>query len=193
MIMRKRQQASSVTGFDTFGVNRLRDVLSKASGIPADVNAWGKSVTGADSFSLERELAFRELGDLCLQIDAAFALDDYKEQFDWIDYIQPVTDPDLLSQLRELLVERLRSQELVDIDLAPPEILDWEHVSRFQYSFERGHNPTSGGVVRFDLRLDDWIVGLRSRNLLADLTHTRLGSQRIFAIERWWRVSALVG
>jgi uncharacterized protein (TIGR04141 family) len=57
-IMRSRFQVSDPTDFETFDVNRLRDVVSKATGIPADINTWGRRIGGGDSLALDADIAF---------------------------------------------------------------------------------------------------------------------------------------
>ena len=189
-VMRKRQQSSELSDFNIFGVNRMRDVLSKASGVPADTDLWGKRVTGGDSLSIDRPIQFSELGDLCRSLDAAHSLDDYREQFDWIDYIRPITDPSAIAELEMELLARLRARDLGNLALAPPEILDWEHVARFRFSFDRTRSKTSSDIQRVDIRLPDWVTGMRAKSLLDNLDMDDLRSQRVIALDgdgREWK------
>ncbi len=78
--MRSRAQASEAAAFEVFNINQLRDVVNAATGVPADQDAWGRRVSGGDAFSLDIDIEF-ELGKLCLRIEHAHALDDYKVGF----------------------------------------------------------------------------------------------------------------
>ena len=189
-VMRKRQQSSELSDFNIFDVNRMRDVLSKASGVPADTEMWGKRITGGDSLSIDRPIQFSELGDLCRSIEAAHSLDDYREQFDWIDYIQPITDPSSIAELETELLPKLRRQDLENLALAPPEILDWEQVVRFRFSFDRSRSKTSSDIQRVDVRLSDWVIGMRAKSRLDELDIESLRSQRVIALDgdgREWK------
>lgn len=199
-ILRKRQQSSELSDFEVFGVNRLSDVMSKASGVPSNKDWWGTRITGGDSISFERSFQFSDLGDICKTIEEAHSLDDYRERFDWIDYIRPISDPELISKLERELITRLRTRELTNLSLAPPEILDWEHVTRFRFSFDRSRGMSVSDITRFEARLGDWIAGLSAKGLLNELSMDRLRSQYLFAVDgegaewkKWPIVKCLVG
>jgi uncharacterized protein (TIGR04141 family) len=193
--MRSRIQASDLTDFEAFDVNRLRDVVNKAIGVPAD-DGWGHRIGGGDSLTLNLDLTFDQLGDLCRDVERAHAADDYKERFDWIDFIQPVTDPLLLARLEEEVVRRLRSSELDGLGLAPPEIVDWDQVTSFHYHFDRAQGPAGRPVTHPDLRLVDYVAGHSRTGRLDDLDVARLRNSAIRAVDgdgaeryRWtvWR------
>ena len=90
--VRSRLQVSHQADFESFDVNRFRDVVSKATGAPADTHTWGPRVSGGDALSLQPAIGFEDIGNFCRQVEAAYRQDDYRERFDWIDYIRPVTD-----------------------------------------------------------------------------------------------------
>lgn len=173
-LVRSRAQASSVTTLDVFAIDRLRDVVGGVDGRPADTKAWGQRVAGADAFSLNREeLDFASLGRLCRAIDAVAVLGDYRAQFAWLDYIQPVTDPVLVEALRGRAVDLIQTGE-GDLDLTPPEIVDWSRIHRFQLPFDRRR-----GVLHPDLRLADLQAVLRRTNRIANLDYGGLRDRHV--------------
>ena len=149
----------------------LRDVVSKATGVPTDRDSWGQRVGGGDALVLGLELSFDQLGELCRRIEDTHARDDYKDHFDWIDYIQPIADPMLKRRLENEVVDRLHRGDIDDLDLAPPEVVDWERIVSFHYHFDRPQGPRGHqrAVTYSDLRLSDYVAGLRTRGDVDDL------------------------
>jgi uncharacterized protein (TIGR04141 family) len=181
--MRSRFQASEAADFEVFDVNRLRDVISKANGIPADTSLWGRRIGGGDSLTLNVDRTFNQMGDLCREIEDAHAADDYTDRFDWIDYIQPVSDPYTLEALEAEVVRRLRARQLDDLALAPPEILDWDRVASFRYHFDRPQGLARSPITHPDLRLVDYITGLTRIHRLAELDVAQLKAGHIRGLD----------
>ncbi len=201
-IIRSRAQASESSTFATFAVNQLRDVVSKATGIPADREPWGQRVGGGDALVLGLELTFDHLGELCRRIEEAHNRDDYKDHFAWIDFVQPITDPMLKRRLENEVVDRLHRGDIGDLDLAPPEVVDWDRVAFFRYHFDRPQGPRGRQrpVTHSDLRLSDYLAGLRARGDLDDVGIAYLRHHHIRALEsggqevhRWQVWQCLVG
>jgi uncharacterized protein (TIGR04141 family) len=189
--LRSRRQSSRATTFEGFDLDRLRDVVDAATGRPSNAQVWGPRISGGDALHFSTEISFDELGALCQQIAAAHARDDYRERFGWLDNIQPVTDPELREALEEAVREALVNERLEELDLAPPEIVDWTRVVSFRFHFDGRRR-----LVRPDMRLQDYVVGLRQEGVLADVDVAYLKRRRISALDaddepvhRWsvWR------
>ena len=134
-IIRSRQQSSRATTFEAFDVDKVRDLVGGATGEPHD-HKWGKRISGTDPLSFSADSDFAGLGKLCRDLDEAHDRDDYKERFAWLDSIRPIHDPELLSQIQSHLVGELLTGPLADMDLAPPEIIDWSRVIGFTYHYD---------------------------------------------------------
>lgn len=193
-LMRSRSQSSAITTFDVFDIDRLRDVVNGVDGRPADTATWGSRVAGRDAFSLNLETDFASLGRLCRSIDEAAARRDYRTQFAWLDHIQPVNDPTLIERLRERVVELIRLGE-GELDLAPPEIVDWSLISRFEFPFNRRK-----GIRHPDLRLTDLRSVLRREGKLDELEYRGLHDRRLHVLDvdglstyRWTLWSCIAG
>jgi uncharacterized protein (TIGR04141 family) len=133
--IRSRQQASRATTFEAFDVDKIRDLVGGATGEPYD-HRWGRRISGTDQLSFAADSEFAGLGKLCRDLDEAHNRDDYKERFAWLDSIRPIHDPELLSQIQDHLVGELLTGPLSDLDLAPPEIIDWSQVIGFRYHYD---------------------------------------------------------
>lgn len=158
--LRSRDQSSDLAEFEVFDVNRLRDVVSKAHGLPADHASWGRRVGGGDSLTLSSDITVDKIGRLCRDVEIASRRVDYTDRFSWIDDLQPVTDPVIRAELEEAVVADLRARDTTRISLAPPEIVDWDQVVGFRYHFDRPQGRAHAAVIRPDLRLADYLTGL---------------------------------
>ena len=109
-------------------------------------------------------------------------------------------DPTTRSQLEIEVLRRLGSAYADDLELAPPEIIDWERVSTFHYHFDRPQGPARQPVTHPDLRLADYLRGLdrggnRESLTVEDLKHRHIealdGSGHL--VHRWTVWRCLVG
>lgn len=153
-VIRSRLQSSRATTFEAFDVDKVREMVGGATGEPYD-RRWGSRVTGTDALNFAYLGDFAGLGKLCRDLSAIHDRDDYKDRFSWLDSIRPIHDPDQLSRIQSYLVARLCAGDVTDLDLAPPEILDWSRVAGFQYHFEF-RQP----AVRPDISLPHYLSGL---------------------------------
>jgi uncharacterized protein (TIGR04141 family) len=116
-------------------------------------------------------------------VETAHEKTDYLGKFFWIDFIQPVSDPLLADRLQDEVLSRIRNEDLDAFDLAPPEILDWTRVSNFLYPFDVAHKAGSSSVFHPDLRLIDFVSGLKKTGRLASVTGANLRTIRISAVD----------
>lgn len=180
---RTRTQASEQTDFETFDVNRFRDILSKATGTPYRKSDWGSRVTGGDSFNFTADIPINELGDLCRRVERAHLQTDYQTQFDWIDHIRPITNPDTETLLQDQIIALLQQNDFTSLSLAPPEVLDWDRVAAFRYHFDRPQGKAREAVLHPDIRLRDYLAGLARIARLDSLSYDYLRSARIRAVD----------
>lgn len=194
-VMRSRVQSSSETTFETFGVDQLRDVVDAATGRPVDTSTWGHRITGSDGLTCTVEEAVHGLGDVCRRIEEAHQQDDYRARFAWIDDVQPVNDPELFNKLQVEIIELIRAGAMDDLELAPPEIVDWTQVNVFRY-----HTDGHQNVKHRQLRLSDYRRALKRTGQLEDLNLPLLRNGFIKALDtngdlvhQWSAWNALVG
>jgi uncharacterized protein (TIGR04141 family) len=178
-VVRARRQANRATNFEAFEVDRLRDVMTAATGPPVDDVSWGTRVSGGDAINFSSDTEFNQLGVLCRAVDATSRRTDYRERFRWLDQVNPITDPFLVRRLEDDVAERLRMRRDIEgFDLAPPEILDWARVDAFRYHFDGRRK-----VKRPDLRLSDLLTGLEGEGQRELLSAAFLRSKRISALD----------
>jgi len=153
-VIRSRRQASKATSFEAFDVDKIRDLMGGATGTPCD-RKWGRRITGGDSLHFDLDTQFGELGKLCRSLQEAHDRDDYADKFGWINRIRPIHDPVLLQNVEQHLTRRLAAGDITDLDLAPPEIVDWSAITGFRYHFE-----ARTGIWHPALRIQDYLKGL---------------------------------
>ena len=172
-ILRSRLQTTGPSGVETFELDVLRDLVRHATGEPGNSRAWGGRVGGSDALRLARDIPFDDLGSLCHDIDDVSRKETYKERFEWIDFVTPVVEEELVSKLEEATVKIITSKEpIVDmLQLAPPEVVEWDRLVRFQY-----HTESQQHVTRPDLSF---------KHYRGTLTPSRLDGLNAAALQRW--------
>jgi uncharacterized protein (TIGR04141 family) len=169
------------------------------TGSRRDQGTWGRRIGGGDALSLSADIGFADIGALCQRIERAHARVDYRDSFDWIDYIRPINDLRLIVELEGRVIEALEGDDST-LSLAPPEVVDWERASGFRFHFERPQGTARSTVSHPDLRLGDYLRGLARTNQLESLSTSYLRQHSIQLVDdsgnvlqRWpvWR--CLVG
>lgn len=179
-ILRSRLQTSFLSTIDVFELDVLRDLVRHATGQPADIERWGRRVGGSDAFRLAADITFAQIGEFCRRVDEVASSATYRDQFDWVDNIQPVNDKALSDALDQEVVGLLRDGRTDVMQLAPPEVVDWDLISGFRYHFDSRVQPP---MSRSDVLLSAYLAGLRlSDPDLEDITPTRLRSRRVIAL-----------
>lgn len=186
-----RRQASRTAAFETFDIDVMRDLLSGVTGNPTDPNQWGTRIEGRHSLKLNFDLPFNDLGALCRRVLTAAARNDYKEGFSWIDNIAATKDAETVASLEESLLAALSIERMSGLELVVPEMVEWGKIDRFQFGFD-GQKK----IKRPELRLQDYLVGLKAKGQLEELDVGRLKRDQVRALDadgniykRWsaWR------
>lgn len=131
--IRTRRQVDRRADFETFGVDIQRDLLKAVTGAPVTSDVWGTRISGSDAFNANPELDFPGLGDYCVNVLRTHRRDTYKRDFEWIDNLAVVMDPDVLGTLHDDLLDRIRDDK--GYSLAVPELVEWDTVDSFSFSF----------------------------------------------------------
>lgn len=172
-----RTQAARPAALDQFDIDIFRDMIRRVTGTPGD-DTWGSRVDGGDALTVTADVNFEQLGALCRDLEALSEATDYQDQFGFIDQIRSVIDPIERGRVIEAVVETLRQgDEEESMDLAPPELIDWERVTRFQFDADR-----KADVRRTEFRLASWLgslpTGMRER-----LSEDYLRQHHLYAVD----------
>lgn len=171
--LRTRHQVSRLAPLEALDVDVRRDLLDGITGIPLDGTRWGSKVSGRDSLSVSASVGFSELGDLCRDVLSSYETPDYERRFPWLTGLSVVRDPELRERLEVVVGEQLRAREIDELDLAPPDLIDWDAATGFRFHFERRGVQN---VKRAELRLDHFVAALQNRGDLDSVDPQRLRS-----------------
>ena len=152
LVVSTSTQASKSAELPTFGIDVSRDILRAVTGEPRDAKL-AKRLAGADSLVMTVKAEVSDIPAICDGLLAAFAAEDYKADFGWIDHLSFVLDKDTVEDLNDLLVRQLRAGNSGSSHLAMPEPIDWEDIDGFKVSGTRKH-------IYEDLDLDDYLARL---------------------------------
>ena len=120
-----------------FGINIEQDLVTQVAGI-SKIPGFGKRVEGKDALSLSVKVDHTNIKKFLKDCYEKYCSDDYKERFGWIDHISDIKDPVLKELLNSTLVTNIRENNIENIWMAVPEVVDWYRLDHF--SFERDMN-----------------------------------------------------
>ena len=146
-----RSQNSRVGEIFDFGLDTDHIILQAITGKCADV-AFGGTLSGSDGLKLNCAVEYADVDAKAEQILQAFESDAYQDLFPWYGSITPVRDRQQIQQLDAELVRLLRAGEWDAIHLAPPEIVDYQHIDAFKFSGD-GRNAEGHD----DIRIADYL------------------------------------
>lgn len=165
LVVSTNTQVSKSAELSTFGVDISRDILRAVTGEPLD-QTFSKRIAGADSLVMSVQTPSLKLPAICDDLLAAFAADDYKTDFGWIDQLSLVREDATVDALNDLLVAQLQTGETGSTHLAMPETIDWEDIDGFRIAGTRSH-------VYEDLDLDDYLSQLGEDRTTLTLKHLK--------------------
>ncbi len=128
-----RRDVSRDSSFTAFGLDISRDLLRAVTGTPQD-DTLAHRLTGSDALGLWTRAQVPDLAALAVRLLAAYGSDDYKRNFDFVDYLRPEKRAGRLRDLEQVLVDALKAREIDDAHMAAPEVLDPLDLSGFRFS-----------------------------------------------------------
>ncbi len=138
-----RVQTIKASSVSDFMISPEQDLLRGLVGFtkPEYKKTLGGLIAGIDSFKTSVPIKLSELSEL---LEVALERSDSKDylardsqgnnsQFAWVENLLPVKDETLIAELNGALWDRLNSDDLHNIWLAIPDIIDWSQVTGFSY------------------------------------------------------------
>lgn len=206
----RRTHLSAGSPVYEFDLNVHLDWIRRVSGKPSS-DDLAKSVGGAESVTINADCNLETLGQKCGQLLELYESDAYKENFGFIDHLQPLGKADPLVPLLDAhLRERLQGGSHDRISIAYPELPDEEQLAAFKLWHGSDHiymeDLSLSGVYRYfetcpDVPRDPaacWVIGLDSND--GPVTHKRPlreylvceaehdGQIYVLSLGQWFRV-----
>lgn len=133
--LKNRIQSSKLAAVADFEFDVEKSLLRQATGLSND-EGMGKSVSGADSFSISVEADIQTIGEVLDRCYTKYKSVEYRGAFSWIDHIMPLKKGVLIETLDALLLERIQDDNDQSTWLAVPDIIDWEDISTLKFEEE---------------------------------------------------------
>ncbi len=127
-----RTQGSREAGVWDFGLDIERDLLKGITGVPDD-SKLGTRITGSDSISVNINTDLEDLPEKLDDIYDKSINNSYKSKFPWVDRIVEIRDATKLNVLDQEIVRKFNNDDLDDIEMAVPEIIEFSEIAGFCY------------------------------------------------------------
>lgn len=152
------KQISTGSNLTVFQINDEKEFLRSVTGAARQEYSFIKSFTGKDSISLKLKnddpLDWETLIPKLQTLGVAYDQDTYLQNFQGYSKFHFENDPNTISQLDQILFERIKARNLENIHLAPPEFIDFEN-RYFTYKYEDGEQHD-------DISVDDFLNSRRA-------------------------------
>jgi len=164
-VMQRRVQASRDSDLSAFDLDANRNLLRLASGTPKSGD-FAKALAGKDALHLRAAIPPDKLAEHCEKALKLYQATDYKTDFAFIDYVQPVGERLLTEKLDAIAFNDLKSMaagNASDLHLAIPDILAPEASLEIGY-FGTGLSP--GPKTAYgELTIEDYVAELQKGDL----------------------------
>ena len=170
------EQLSRISSIMDFSVDIEQDLIEEITGIPKkdlQENFTDSLVVGKTAFTISKEINVESIEDFLNIVWEYYNKDDYKKDFDFIDNIKELKS---FGDLDEKIIKKINNfdnQNNVKLWLAIPEIIKWEEIKGFVYSFDKEKH------IFDDVYIEDFVDILRNKKI--DLKF--LKDKRIIAIK----------
>jgi uncharacterized protein (TIGR04141 family) len=127
-----KEQMSKNSEAKDFGIDIEQDLIRALTG-KSKITSFGKTISGADAFSLSAKINIDNLSDALTLCYRQFLSEDYKTHFDWIDQIQNIKNRILISELENIVVQRFNESRFEKLWMAVPDFVEWNDLEGFYY------------------------------------------------------------
>lgn len=173
--LRSKAQSSRHLSISEFDFKFDSEILKSLTGVVENENDQNEYVSGSDSLALHSDVRLEQFPEIAARLLVAYEDERCKEKYPWMDFIVPVRDKALMSQLDGLLVEAINVQAFDQVRAAVPMLLT-EDISGFGY-LRHSARSRNGPVISFDLDL--W-QALIAKKILGLVTSESLSSEKIY-------------
>jgi uncharacterized protein (TIGR04141 family) len=118
-VSRQISEPSDITGLE---IDVQRDLLTRLEGSVAR-KELGKRVAGADAARLTRPLEVKQIRAVCSGLYKVSREITYKKRYEWIDWIQEITNPEEEETLSNEALKLLLEGKVDRFDVYPPEMV----------------------------------------------------------------------
>lgn len=129
--VQKQESRSSWTELDEFSINIENEMVKSVTG-QIDSEYFGKNISGFDSLSIKIDFENTNIHKVCETLLDAYESENYKQKYDYIDKIFPVSDKSLIFKLDSVLFEKIKNHD-EEVWMCIPDFVNWEDIEYFNY------------------------------------------------------------
>lgn len=129
-----RSQVVSNSGIQDFDFEFDHEILKSITAIISREDDELEMISGNDSVALYTEIEFEKFHEIAERLLDAYHSITYKEKYPWAEFIGIESDPEIIKELEETLVDRFNNRDTSEFWIAPPKIIDYDDFSGFLYS-----------------------------------------------------------
>lgn len=198
---RSSEQMPKESSIDEFSLDIQRNLLSAATAKGKEGALLEGTVSGSDSLSVNQRIDIDTMGSFLEKVYELYLSNRYQKNFDWVDNIAAVKNPNTEKLLWKKAIEIIASHQETsdatsDLWMAVPDVLNWEDVAGFRYAGEKkdseGNRPIHDDILMeevlstFHKKIDSYDQ-LHSKKISA--IDARSGDE----LQHWPASSCLVG
>lgn len=150
-----RTQTVKPSALSDYGINTEQDLLRGMVGkVKSDYQEIGTVIAGMDSLKTALSLSLSDLEHVLITAlsraeskDYLAAADGRASAFAWVDNLQAVSDPAIISALDQALWTEFKANKFNAMWLAIPEIIDWASITGFSYTSEQANSKDAVNVL----------------------------------------------
>ncbi len=177
----RRSQASRASGLQVFGIDVSRDILRAVTGRPRK-GVPLQAITGSgNTLAVSAHTDFKGLGEVTDLLLSLYRKRTYREHFDFVDFVQRVSDPRQIEELDERVLTDLGSADPTSY-FAPPEPIDFGRVHQFGYTGARRQRTADMDIAVYLANLDEEALSIE---LLHRHRVSAYGDDQETAIDAW--------
>ena len=164
------EQSTRPVNISEFGLEIDKDLLRSLVGRPED-DSFGNQIAGKDSICVRIPITMNQLPKFLRKCFRESKKNTYKKHFEFIDNIFEISDPEIIENLENQLVENINNGIYLKTWLAVPDIIKWEESAGFRYSKAKIEPIVDD--VRLSRYLERW-------QLTGSLSNSDMKRHRIF-------------
>ncbi len=133
-----RTQSSRKSKPEAFNLDTISDLLRGVTGgLLPEADDLGNIITGSEGIYINPKINFLDIPNKLTHLKQAYESNRYKTNFDWIDNLKELKDPGIVNELKENLIQDLKTQNTTKIHLAPDIIINWENYEHYAFSSKK--------------------------------------------------------
>lgn len=145
--LNSRVQSSNLASIENFNIDIEKDLLKSVVGKSEVENVEGL-LSGTDSLSLSTENTYDNMSEMLRNCYDLYKSDRYRTNFEWVDQIQAIKDKELVEQLDNEMLTKLKEDDVENIWFSVPEIIDWDVIDCFKLKSEKRYDDIDVNILK---------------------------------------------